>query len=285
MARGARSNGCRRCSQRRRSIGRSVSRRAPSVRWSSSRTGRADNAWSAVTGQRRRRASAACKAPVHRRRPRDAGRHRQLPRLTVTRATADKLNCRGAGERGSYASLPERPASPSKPTTNALPAGDRRGRRDAVRILAASRLRSARAYWRWIEKGGRLHLDHLAMTAGPVTANASGDFTLSPEGLLSGKIILRFTGLEELSQVYRGIFAGFADGGRRLARILMVVTRKVEEGVRRARRRSMSATAFVSSGSCRSTTYRRSASSRGLSPSPFHAGGRNPARRSPARRR
>ncbi|MEO8666957.1 MAG: DUF2125 domain-containing protein [Bauldia sp.] len=79
----------------------------------------------------------------------------------------------------------------------------------------------------WTKRGGALKLDHLAFSAGPVTASGSGDLTLSPEGVLSGKLVVRFVKLEELPAVIEALQPGSRTAAA-VARLLLAVTRKVD---------------------------------------------------------
>jgi hypothetical protein len=153
----------------------------------------------------------------------------ELPRLAVSRVSADKLELKAAPSgKGSYragfdAAGVALEASDNRPLPEIAAAGQ-----VTLKDFGGSLGFNPRAkVGRWIKKGGGFHLDHLAMTAGPVTANASGDFTLSREGLLSGKIVIRFTGLEKLPEVLEAFLPG-SRTATQLARVLMVVTRKVE---------------------------------------------------------
>jgi len=152
-----------------------------------------------------------------------------LPRLTISRISANKLEITAMpAEKGAYRAAFDATgivleASDKRPLPEIAAAGE-----VSLTDFGGSLGFDPRsAYRRWIRKGGAFHLDHLAVTAGPVTANATGDFTLSREGLLSGKIVLRFTGLEQLQQVLDA-FLPESRTATQLARVLLVVTRKVE---------------------------------------------------------
>jgi hypothetical protein len=83
----------------------------------------------------------------------------------------------------------------------------------------------------WSAGGGKVRLERLALSAGPVTASGSGDLTLPPNGILSGKIVVRFTKLEELPAVLEALQPGSRTAAA-VGRLLLAVTRKVatEEG-------------------------------------------------------
>jgi len=79
----------------------------------------------------------------------------------------------------------------------------------------------------WMKRGGVLKLDHLAMSAGPVAASGSGDLALSPDGVLSGKLVVRFVKLEELPAIIEALQPGSRTAAA-IAKLLLAVTRKVE---------------------------------------------------------
>jgi hypothetical protein len=80
---------------------------------------------------------------------------------------------------------------------------------------------------RWAKTGGKLRLDRLAVTAGTLVAVGTGELAIAADGQLSGKIVVRFSNLEELPK----ILDAFQPGSRTAAaaaRVLLAVTRKVQ---------------------------------------------------------
>jgi hypothetical protein len=78
-----------------------------------------------------------------------------------------------------------------------------------------------RAIAAWAAGGGAMRVDRLSFAAGSFTVAASGDLTLSRDGLVSGKLMLALTGLAGLPDLAEQLKPGTRD---RVAKVVTAVT-------------------------------------------------------------
>jgi hypothetical protein len=84
-----------------------------------------------------------------------------------------------------------------------------------------------RTFAAWAAKGGKANLEAARLAIGPIVVNASGPLAVSPEGLLSGKVTVRFVNLEQLPAIIEALQPGSRSAAA-FAKLLMVVTKKVD---------------------------------------------------------
>jgi hypothetical protein len=87
----------------------------------------------------------------------------------------------------------------------------------------------------WVAKGGAVKVDRLVLTAGPVTAQASGKLTLSPSGLLSGTLTVRLFGLEQVPALAEELRPGSGDKATRMIGAMAIFLKPVDTAAGPAR--------------------------------------------------
>jgi hypothetical protein len=82
----------------------------------------------------------------------------------------------------------------------------------------------------WLRSGGALRIDRAAFTAGETKVAATGDLTLSEEGLLTGGVTVTLTGLDDLPDTAEMLLSETRDDVEPLVVVVKGLAREVEEG-------------------------------------------------------
>jgi hypothetical protein len=77
----------------------------------------------------------------------------------------------------------------------------------------------ARAVLSWLQAGGEVAVDDLRIATGDAIAEATGTLRLSPQGLLSGELVVRVTGLDQLPALAEQLRPGSRDQVDRIVRM------------------------------------------------------------------
>ncbi len=101
-------------------------------------------------------------------------------------------------------------------TLTVLGAGDRLDR-DPADILGD-----------WLRAGGAFMIDHLSVTSGDVIAEITGPMTLGVNGFLSGEVMVRYTGEEDLPTLVAAIFPWYADDAETIAEAIRALSRPIQ---------------------------------------------------------
>jgi hypothetical protein len=100
----------------------------------------------------------------------------------------------------------------------------------AEKFGSASGLDPAKALQAWIAKGGALKVERLAFSTGAVSASATGTLVMAPTGLLSGRLVVRITGLEQLPDIAEELKPGSRDRVARIIGGIGAFTKPVNDG-------------------------------------------------------
>lgn len=80
----------------------------------------------------------------------------------------------------------------------------------------------------WLRAGGRLRVDEAHLTSGAVEADITGPLGLAADGTLSGDLIVRYTGEEDLGLLVQAIFPWTAGNAQLVADAIVAMSQPVE---------------------------------------------------------
>lgn len=80
----------------------------------------------------------------------------------------------------------------------------------------------------WLGAGGAFRVDHMALTSGRLTAEITGEGVLELDGSLSGAIVLRYSGEEDLPQFVSAVFPWLEDEADIIAAAIAALSQPIE---------------------------------------------------------
>ena len=80
----------------------------------------------------------------------------------------------------------------------------------------------------WLGAGGAFDVDHMALTSGNLVAEITGPMTLEIDGTLSGALVVRYSGEEDLPLLIAAIFPWLADEAGMVSDAVRVMSRSIE---------------------------------------------------------
>lgn len=81
----------------------------------------------------------------------------------------------------------------------------------AEKFGSALGLEPGKTFRAWVSTGGAIKVERLALSAGSVSASATGTLALSPAGLLSGMLVVRIVGMDTLPDLAESLKPGSHD--------------------------------------------------------------------------
>ena len=86
----------------------------------------------------------------------------------------------------------------------------------------------ARILGRWLDAGGDFQIDFLTVTSGDVLAEITGPMSLGRNGSLTGRVMVRYVGQEDLPTLVAAIFPWYADDAETIAEAIRALSREIE---------------------------------------------------------
>lgn len=80
----------------------------------------------------------------------------------------------------------------------------------------------------WLAAGGNFHVDHMDLASGDVVAEVTGPMRLEIDGTLSGNLVVRYSGEEDLPILVAAIFPWLADEAEIIAEAVRLMSRSIE---------------------------------------------------------
>jgi hypothetical protein len=86
----------------------------------------------------------------------------------------------------------------------------------------------ARILGRWLGAGGDFQIDFLTVTSGDVLAEITGPMSLGRNGSLTGRVMVRYVGQEDLPTLVAAIFPWYADDAETIAEAIRALSREIQ---------------------------------------------------------
>jgi hypothetical protein len=80
----------------------------------------------------------------------------------------------------------------------------------------------------WLGAGGAFDIDHLSVTSGDVMAEITGPMSLGLDGNLTGDVVVRYLGEDDLPTLVAAIFPWYADEAATIAEAIRALSRPIE---------------------------------------------------------